>query len=67
MVHVKGRMAGGEMVDVGAGVIDWAGIFEHAEHGGIRHFFVEHDTPADAFASIESSYAYMSGLRDGAI
>ncbi len=67
MVHVKDRMAGGEMVDVGAGVIDWAGIFEHAEHGGIRHFFVEHDTPVDAFASIESSYAYMSGLRDGAI
>jgi hypothetical protein len=54
------------MVDVGAGVIDWAGIFEHAENGGVEHFFVEHDTPDGPFRSIEASYEYMRGLRDGA-
>ena len=63
MVHVKDRTAGGDMVDVGAGVIDWAGIFEYAELAGMEHFFVEHDRPEGPFRSIDASYAYMSGLR----
>lgn len=67
MVHVKGRTSGGAMVDVGAGDIDWAGIFEHAEDAGMEHFFVEHDTPDEPFRSIEASYGYMSGLRDRAV
>jgi sugar phosphate isomerase/epimerase len=66
LVHVKDRTAGGDMVDVGAGVIDWAGIFEHAENGGVEHFFVEHDTPDGPLRSIAASYGYMSRLRDGA-
>ncbi len=66
MVHVKGRTADGDMVDVGAGVIDWAGIFDHAGHAGMEHFFVEHDTPDGPFRSIETSYGYMRRLRDGA-
>jgi sugar phosphate isomerase/epimerase len=67
LVHVKDRTAAGDMVDVGAGVIDWVGIFEHAENAGVEHFFVEHDTPDGPFRSIEASYGYMSRLRDGAV
>jgi sugar phosphate isomerase/epimerase len=63
LVHLKDRTSEGEMVDVGAGVIDWAGIFEHRLHAGIRHYFVEHDEPRDAFASIEASYGYLSRLE----
>ena len=67
LVHVKDRTAAGDMVDVGAGVIDWAGIFEHAENAGVEHFLVEHDTPDGPFRSIEASYGYMSRLRAGAV
>jgi sugar phosphate isomerase/epimerase len=67
MVHVKDRTAGGDMVDVGAGIIDWAGIFENSGHAGIQHFFVEHDTPDGPFRSIEASYGYMKRLKDGAL
>jgi sugar phosphate isomerase/epimerase len=52
-----------DMSEVGGGVIDWKRIFSHAEQAGIQHYFVEHDYPADAFASITKSYAYLSTLR----
>ncbi len=63
LVHVKDRTAGGEMVDVGAGVIDWAGLFQYIDQAGIQHFLVEHDRPDGAFRSIEASYRYLSGLE----
>jgi sugar phosphate isomerase/epimerase len=50
------------MTDVGGGVIDWKHIFSHDEKAGIQHYFVEHDFPADALASITKSYAYLSTL-----
>ena len=52
-----------DMTDVGSGVIDWKNIFSHAEKAGIQHYFVEQDNPADAFASIAKSYAYLSKLN----
>jgi sugar phosphate isomerase/epimerase len=61
-VHVKDASEDGRMVDVGSGVIDWPGIFEHADTAGIRHFFVEHDEPADPLASIRNSYRHLSQL-----
>ncbi len=60
LCHVKGLSADGEMVDVGAGEIDWAGIFAHSDHAGLRHYFVEHDQPGDPLASIQASYRYLS-------
>jgi sugar phosphate isomerase/epimerase len=51
------------MTNVGSGVIDWKRIFAHADEAGIQHFFVEHDSPADAFASITASYKYLAALR----
>jgi sugar phosphate isomerase/epimerase len=50
------------MTDVGSGVIDWKHIFSHDQKAGIQHYFVEHDFPSDAFASITKSYAYLSTL-----
>ena len=41
---------------VGTGVIDFKRIFAHAKTAGMQHFFVEHDMPADPFASITTSY-----------
>jgi sugar phosphate isomerase/epimerase len=61
MVHVKDMTPEGTMVEVGAGSIDFGTIFAAAD-GGIRHFFVEHDNPADPFASITASYRALSAL-----
>jgi sugar phosphate isomerase/epimerase len=63
MVHVKDMTADRQMADVGAGAIDWRRIFAQRAQAGIRHYFVEHDEPADAFASIAASYRYLRGLR----
>lgn len=65
LVHVKDRTAGGRMVDVGAGVIDFAEIFSRPEAGIIRHYFVEHDQPGDPWASVTASFRYLSAMRVG--
>lgn len=44
---------------VGTGIVDFKHIFENAKVAGMKHFFVEHDMPADAFASITQSYNYI--------
>lgn len=63
MCHVKDMNAQEEMVAVGDGVIDFADIFTHIDHAGLRHFFVEHDRPADALASVTASYRHLAALR----
>jgi len=51
------------MTEPGSGIIDWKHIFSYADVAGIKHFFVEHDQPADGFASLTASYKYLSALR----
>ncbi len=41
---------------VGEGIIDYKKIFEQASTAGMQHFFVEHDMPKDAYASITESF-----------
>ena len=60
LCHVKDLTADGRMADVGAGVIEWAGIFALSETAGLTHFIVEHDQPGDPLASVEASYRYLS-------
>ena len=62
MVHVKDRTEDGVMTEVGAGDIDWPTIFGARALAGMRHYFVEHDHPAEGFASVAASYEYLSGL-----
>ena len=61
LCHVKDRNAAGEMVDVGQGVIDFAELF--AAGSAMRHYFVEHDNPADALASIITSIQALKRIR----
>lgn len=69
LVHVKDSRGApsNEMVPVGSGSIDWKRIFAQRAQAGIQHYVVEHDSaaqyPGGAFASIESSYNYLSKLR----
>lgn len=64
-VHVKDMDAQGQMVDVGAGQIPFARYFAQASQAGIRHYFVEHDSPGDPMGSIQASYAHLARLRVG--
>ena len=63
MLHVKDSAGppDNKMTDVGAGTIDFKKIFAAAH--GIEHYFVEHDSPVDAFASAATSYRYLSALE----
>lgn len=50
------------ILPVGEGTIDFKRIFDASETAGMKHFFVEHDMPKDALASIKSSYDYLSKM-----
>jgi sugar phosphate isomerase/epimerase len=59
--HLKDLDASREnIMPVGSGTIDFKPIFAAASTAGMRSFFVEHDMPKDAFASIKSSIQYIS-------
>ena len=65
LCHVKDMrdIAGSqEMVAVGEGEIDFAGIFARAADAGLEHYFVEHDNPPDPIASIRTSYEHLRQL-----
>jgi sugar phosphate isomerase/epimerase len=51
------------MTAVGEGTIDFEAIFAHADIGGFKHYFVEHDNPVDAFDSVTTSIASVRGMR----
>lgn len=65
MVHVKDNAGppSNEMRPVGSGSINWANLFAQRRLGGVQHYYVEHDNPADPFASIASSVEYLKRLR----
>lgn len=65
LVHLKDSMGPPKntMANVGAGTIDWKAILAKHKEAGIEHYYVEHDEPTDAFASIAASYEYLRALR----
>jgi sugar phosphate isomerase/epimerase len=59
--HVKDLDASREnILPVGSGTINYAPIFKAAKIAGMKHFYVEHDMPVDALASITASYKYIT-------
>jgi sugar phosphate isomerase/epimerase len=50
---------------VGEGVIDFKRIFDSAQVAGMKHFFVEHDMPADPYASITTSLNNLKKMMQG--
>jgi sugar phosphate isomerase/epimerase len=65
MLHAKDSAGAPahEMVDVGRGTIDFKRILAEGTRIGVEHVFVEHDNPADPFASIANSYQHLSKLQ----
>lgn len=68
LVHVKDSTGAPDHrhVDVGKGVIDFRRILTQRRQAGIRHFFVEHDDPANPLAFARASYNYLKELDLGA-
>jgi sugar phosphate isomerase/epimerase len=60
--HVKDIDKEGKVQPVGKGTIDFKPIFNAASTAGLKHFFVEHDMPADAWASINSSKEFLTDM-----
>jgi sugar phosphate isomerase/epimerase len=49
-------------LDVGAGVIDWRTLLARAVERGVQHAYVEHDEPADAWATAAAGRAYLRSI-----
>ncbi|WP_336515298.1 sugar phosphate isomerase/epimerase [Pollutibacter soli] len=60
--HVKDIDASGKPCALGQGTIDFKPIFAAAKEAGLKQFFVEHDMPSDAFASLTTSKFYLDKL-----
>ena len=65
LAHVKDSSGPPDkkMVDVGQGKFDFRSIFARSAKAGFKHYFVEHDQPADPIATIRNSYNYLHALR----
>jgi sugar phosphate isomerase/epimerase len=63
-LHIKDSAGapGHRQVDVGRGVIDWKRLLEVATAGRVRHVFVEHDEPVDAWATVAAGRAHLRTL-----
>lgn len=63
MLHVKDSSGppAYPIVDPGAGTIDFPSIF--ASTSSVQRWFIEHDDPADAFATATAGYRYLADLR----
>jgi len=47
---------------VGSGTLDFKRIFAASESAGLEYYFIEHDMPKDAWASIQESIVYLKKL-----
>jgi len=63
-VHVKdaGPLPRRDMLNVGAGTIDFKNIIARGRTMGLEHWFMEHDNPSDPLAFIKASASAMKKL-----
>jgi sugar phosphate isomerase/epimerase len=64
-VHIKDSAGPPDhrMVDLGCGTIDFRRIFAQSRQAGIRHYFAEHDQPADPLEFCRTAFRYLNRLR----
>lgn len=60
-LHLKDSAGAPEhkQVDLGEGVIDWRQLLQVAKDGRVKHVFVEHDSPADAWETARVGREYL--------
>lgn len=59
--HVKDRTADGQMVDPGAGVIDFPRIFRNTR-ANLAEYIVEHDNPTDPLNTARTGFRYLRNV-----
>jgi sugar phosphate isomerase/epimerase len=63
LLHLKDISADFKTLEpVGEGVVDFKDVFANVKIAGTKHYFVEHDMPKDAFASIATSYKNLRAM-----
>ena len=62
--HIKDIDVDGNMVNVGDGTIDFAGILGDTSGSSIRHCFVEHDNPDEPFRAIAYSHYALNRILE---
>jgi sugar phosphate isomerase/epimerase len=62
LIHAKDMDASGNMTDVGKGTLDFAAILRTGQQAGLEHVFVEHDEPADPFATARAGYEHLRAM-----
>ena len=62
LLHLKDRNARGEMVDVGAGELDFAAVLAESGLGGVEHAYVELDNAEDPLETFRSSITHLADL-----
>jgi sugar phosphate isomerase/epimerase len=62
--HIKDRNVAGHMTNVGDGEIDFAGILADPAAASMKHCFVEHDNPPDAFRSVAASHYVLKSILE---
>jgi sugar phosphate isomerase/epimerase len=63
LLHIKDISADFKTLEpVGEGVVDFKDIFANVATAGAKHYFVEHDMPKDAFASLVTSYKNLRAM-----
>lgn len=61
-VHAKDWSKGQhDIMDVGAGDVNWDDVLAAASEAGVEWLIVEHDRPLDPLASVGNSYAFLQG------
>lgn len=63
-LHIKdsGPAPEYQMRDVGAGIIDWRAVITTGAANRVQHAFVEHDSPADAWATVSAGRRHLRTL-----
>jgi sugar phosphate isomerase/epimerase len=65
LLHVKDVVNVGlptqDFVDIGEGVVDWAGVFEAAQ-GNVKLYVIEQDPPVEPFSFAADSFQYVDCL-----
>lgn len=62
LLHMKDISGDSNLGPVGSGVVDFKLILAHTDTAGVKHYFVEHDMPKDAYASLKQSYKALRAM-----
>jgi len=63
LFHVKDATPELEATTVGAGIIDFKGLFKTAKKDALEYYFVEDERTDDPYKNIKADYDYISGQR----